>query len=71
MRVERERDNVFRVVATGPELSALVAAARMSLEMMRSAPEPAAREGVELLERVLRDFDQARARLAGADEPAG
>jgi hypothetical protein len=71
MRVERERENVFRVVATGQELSALVAAARMSLEMMRSAPEPAAREGVALLERVLHDFDQARARLAAADDPAG
>jgi hypothetical protein len=71
MRVERERENVFRVVATGQELSALVAAARMSLEIMRNAPEPAARDGVALLERVLHDFDQARKRLADSEGSAG
>jgi hypothetical protein len=71
MRVERTRENVFMVVATGQELSVLVAGARMSLELMRSAPERAPREGVELLERVLQDFDDARARLADTDGPAG
>jgi hypothetical protein len=70
MRVERPRENVFTVVATGQELSALVAGARMSLELMRSAPERAPREAVELLERVLDDFDHARKRLAGDDGPA-
>jgi hypothetical protein len=66
VRVQRTRDNVFTVVATGQELSALVAGARMSLEVMRQAPD-APREGVELLERVLADFDRARARRG--DEP--
>lgn len=71
MKVERTRENVFSVVATGQELSALVAAARMSLEIMRSAPEPPPREAVELLERVLRDFDEARARLTDPGATAG
>ena len=64
MRVERTRENVFTVVATGQELSALMAAARMSLDVMRQSPQPAPTEAVELLERVLADFDSARARLA-------
>jgi hypothetical protein len=65
MRIERPRENVFRVTATSQELSALVASARMALDAMRSAPEPPSREAVEILERVLRDFDLARERLAG------
>jgi hypothetical protein len=65
MRMERSRENVFTVTATSQELSALVAAARMALEAMRGAPEPPPREAVETLERVLRDFDLARERLAG------
>jgi hypothetical protein len=65
MRVERTRENVFTVVATGQELSALIAAARMSLDVMRNAPQPPPQEAVEILERVLSDFDAARARLAG------
>lgn len=68
MRVERVRENVFTVTATGQELSALVAAARMAVEAMRGAPEPPPAEAVEILERVLGDFDRARARLA--EEPA-
>jgi hypothetical protein len=64
VRIERPRENVFTVTATSQELSALVAAARMALEAMRAAPEPPPREAVEILERVLRDFDLARERLA-------
>lgn len=63
MHVERTRDNVFTVVATAQELSALVAGARMSLEVMRSAPDQNRPEATELLERVLREFDVARGRL--------
>ena len=62
MHVERTRENVFTVTATGQELSALVAAARMSLEAMRNAPGAAPPDAVELLERVLGDFDRARER---------
>jgi hypothetical protein len=69
MRIERSRANVFTVTATGQELSALVAGARMALEAMRGAPEPPPAEALEILERVLEDFDRARARLAGP--PAG
>jgi hypothetical protein len=64
MRMERERDNVFTITATSQELSALVAGARMSLDVMRTAPDPPA-DAIELLERVLGDFDRARERLAG------
>ncbi len=63
MRVEPVRDNVFTVTATWQELSALVAAARISLDAMRAAPDPPPESAVALLEGVLRDFDSARRRL--------
>jgi hypothetical protein len=63
MRIERARDNVFTVTATSQELSALVGAARMALEAMRSAPEPPPGPVLDSLERVLSDFDRARERL--------
>ena len=63
MRIERARENVFTVTATSQELSALVGAARMALEAMRSAPEPPPATVLDALERVLSDFDRARERL--------
>jgi hypothetical protein len=71
MRVEHTRQNVFTVVATSQELSALIAAARMSLEIMRGSPEAAPRDAVDELERVLQDFDSARARMTDPGGPAG
>jgi len=65
VRIERSRENVFIVTATSQELSALVAGARMALEAMRAAPEPPPKDAIEILERVLRDFDHARERLTG------
>jgi hypothetical protein len=62
MRIERARENVFTVTATSQELSALVAAARMAFEAMRSAPEPPPPAVLDALERVLSDFDRARSR---------
>jgi uncharacterized protein YjgD (DUF1641 family) len=70
MRIERARDNVFMLTATSQELSALVAAARMAFEAMRAAPEPPPTEALELLERVLSEFDHARERLS-AEPPTG
>ena len=67
MIVERKRDNVLTVTATGQELAALVAGARMALSAMRARPDQAPAEGVELLEHVLADFDRARERLAGTE----
>jgi hypothetical protein len=64
MRIERTRENVFTVTATSQALSALVAGARMALEAMQSAPEPPPDAALDILERVLREFDVARARLA-------
>jgi hypothetical protein len=70
VHIERTRENVFTVEATSQELAALVGGARMALDAMSRAPQPPAVEAVQLLERVLHDFDRARARLAD-DEPAG
>ncbi len=67
VRIEQVRDNVFTVTATSQELSSLVAAARMALNAMRSAPEPPPAEALDSLERVLADFDSARGRLT--DQP--
>jgi hypothetical protein len=67
MRIERARENVFTVTATSQELSTLVAAARMSLEAMRSAPEPPPATVLDALDGVLSDFDRARDRLG--EEP--
>jgi hypothetical protein len=63
VRVERPRPNVFTITATGQELSALVAGARLALDVMRAAPQPPA-DAIEHLERVLGDFDRARGRLS-------
>jgi hypothetical protein len=69
VRIERRRTNVFVVTATGEELSALVAGARLALDVMRAAPEPAV-DAIAHMERVLADFDRARGRLAdsGAED---
>jgi hypothetical protein len=61
VKVEQSRPNVFTVTATSQELSALVAAARMALDMMRGDPQ-APPEPVAALERILRDYDAALAR---------
>jgi len=65
MRIDRDRDNVFTVTATSQELSTLIAAARLAFDAMRSAPEPPPPEALQLLERVLGEFDAARGRLSG------
>jgi hypothetical protein len=71
MHIERSRENVFTVTATSQEVSALVAGARMALDAMRSAPDPPPRAAIEILERVLRDFDLARERLAARPPDGG
>jgi hypothetical protein len=63
VRVDRQRENVFTVTATGQELSALVAGARLALDAMRASGDAPA-TATELLGRVLEDFDRSRARLA-------
>jgi len=71
VRIERSRENVFTVTATSQELSALVAGARMALEAMRSASEPPPPEVIEILSRVLADFDHARERLTNEPRAGG
>ena len=63
MRLTRTRAEVVTLVATWRELSALAAAARMALELMR-ADANAPDEARDQLARVLADYDAARARLA-------
>jgi hypothetical protein len=58
MRIEQSRENVFTVTATSQELSALVAAARMALDVMLDDPH-APPEAIRILERVLADYDTA------------
>jgi hypothetical protein len=62
MKLEQIRPNVFRLTATSSELSALVAAARMALDLMRDDPHAPA-ETVEHVDHVLRDYDAALDRL--------
>jgi hypothetical protein len=52
VRIERIRENVFTIEATGQELSALIAGARMAHDLMRASPESAPADAVEALERV-------------------
>ena len=53
VHIEHTRENVFTVVATGQELSALIAAGRMALDVMRAGSDRPPREATEHLERVL------------------
>jgi hypothetical protein len=62
MKLEQIRQNVFTLTATSSELSALVAAARMALDVMRDDPHAPA-ETVEHVARVLMEYDAARERL--------
>jgi hypothetical protein len=58
VKLEQTRPNVFTLTATSKELSGLVGAARMALEIMAADPD-APPEMVELVSRVLRDYDRA------------
>jgi alcohol dehydrogenase-like protein len=62
MKLEQARENVFTLTLTSQELSALVAAGRMALEMMEHDPNAPA-DARELLGRVLREYDSARVRF--------
>jgi hypothetical protein len=67
VKLEQVRPNVFTLTVAGPELSALIAAGRMALDVMEHDPN-APPEVRELLTRVLSDYDAARGRLK---EPNG
>ena len=60
MQIRREGDNVPTVTATSQELSALVAAARIGA---RRGAQRARAAALELVERVIADYDKARERL--------
>lgn len=65
MQVERSADNLFTVTATGAELSALVAGARMALGLMRRSPDQVPAEVADRLEAIIADYQRAADRLAG------
>ncbi len=61
MRITQTRPGVLTVVATGQELAALAAGARMALSLMRADPGSPS-EAREHLARVLDDYDRGIAR---------
>ena len=67
MKVNRPRANVYSLTGTRQELGALVAAARMALDILRTDPE-APKSAIPLLEGVLADWDAALAREWSGDE---
>jgi len=70
VKLERTRDNVFALTATAQELSALIGAARMSLEGMEQ-DDRAPAELVDLLRRILREYDVALTRQGPAKPVSG
>ena len=70
MKVAQLRPNVYSLTASRQEIGALVAAARMAVEMMRADPR-APQDAIGLLEGVLADWDAAIAREGreGAPRP--
>jgi hypothetical protein len=62
VKLERTRENVLALTVTSQELAALVAAARMALDVMLDDPN-APLEAVRLLERILADYEAAIARM--------
>jgi hypothetical protein len=58
VRLSQTRENVFTITATSQELSALIAGAKMALDMMQH-DDRAPREAITLLTGVLRDYDRA------------
>ena len=69
MRVVRIREDAYSVTATRRELGALVAAARMAVDILRADPR-APKEPIPLLESVLADWDQAVERADRDGPPA-
>jgi hypothetical protein len=62
VKLARARPNVQTLTLTSQELATLMAAARIALDALRADPH-APSTAVELLERILRDYDRAVARL--------
>jgi len=71
VKVDRPRPNVYSLTGTSHELGALVAAARMALDILRADPN-APKDAVPLLEGVLADWDAALTRQgrSGGGPPA-
>jgi hypothetical protein len=65
MRITRTRPGVVTLVATGPELSTLVAGARLALSLLRADPDAPA-EAADQLARVLDDYDHGISRLTAS-----
>jgi hypothetical protein len=61
VKVEQPRPNVYSMTGTRQELGALVAAARMAVDVLRADPN-APKGAIPLIEGVLADWDAALAR---------
>jgi hypothetical protein len=64
VEVARTADNRFTVTATGAELSALVAGARMALGLMKRSPDQVPPEVADRLESIIADYQEAADRMA-------
>lgn len=62
MKVERTGRNAFELRVSAVELSSLVAAVRVAVDVL-GANEQTPREAVGVLEGLLRDYERAAARL--------
>jgi hypothetical protein len=63
VKVERAREDVYAITATRVEIGALVAAARLAVQVMRADPQ-APPQAIALVEDVLAQWDAALAREA-------
>lgn len=66
MRIRELRPDVVEATATRAELTAVMAAARLALDLLQVDPH-APVEGCDLLAGVLRDYDAAVARMSTSE----
>jgi hypothetical protein len=60
MKVAKGRQNLFTLTATSQEIGALVAAARLALDVLRADPS-APQEAIRIIEAVIGDWERAMA----------
>ena len=83
MRLERTGEDMLTLTAKGEDLLTLVATAQIGVDAMRADPSaakaldgfegvlPSVAEALDEIDRVLAEFDRARAQLESEQPPAG